>query len=223
MTELVEEHDDRQDEQERHDRSRSTAAPEAQILPRKSITPSSPAMPRSSRKSCLKCLCGDFGQQLPRQRSRIMVNGDRIRDGSGLAHHAAACRSIQRRLDQRRNSGKSDLAVDEFGDRDFVRGIEHRRARPTGCAARATRGPSAGKRSRSGFSKVRLPISARSSRFAGPSMRSGSGQAMRDRDAHVGRARDARSPSRRGTRPCRGRSTGDAPGPRSRPDCRLKR
>ena len=41
------------------------------------------------------------------------------------------------------------------------------------------------------------------------------GQAMRDRHPHVGRRRVARSPSRRGIRPCHARSIADAPARRS--------
>ena len=59
-------------------------------------------------------------------------------------------------------------------------------APPVSMARRAS--PSAGNRSRSGASKVSCFTAARSSRAAGPSMRVRPGQAMGDRNAHIGRA-----------------------------------
>ena len=59
-------------------------------------------------------------------------------------------------------------------------------APPASSARRAS--ASAGKRSGSGSSKVSVPISARSSRGAGAVDALRPGQAMRDRDPHVGRA-----------------------------------
>ena len=135
----------------------------------------------------------------------------------GLAHQPASLRRLQRRLDQRRNAGKADAAG---------RGI---RATAISFAALSTVGapppassarrasPSAGKRSRSGFSNVERADLA-PGRAAAPARRCAPATRGNARSGCACRAsRAARSPSRRGTRPGHGRSIADAPARRSRP------
>ena len=123
---------------------------------------------------------------------------------AGSRSDSAARGSFKGGLDQRRNSGKSEASGREI------------RATATSLAAFSTVGaaaarlqrprapaPAPGTASRSGASKVRFAISARSSRGAGPSIRSGQA-----RQCAIGmRMSGAPScamiePSRNSTRPC---------------------
>ena len=183
--------------------------------------PSSPRRARPQRYSgiYLGCLCGNFGQEVAGQRSRnhgqrrVLVDAGRLAQ-SGRGRSAAssvASTSAGMPANPRRPARNS-------ADRDLVGGIEHgrRRRRPSPAPRAPAPAPEtapdrAPRRSGS-------PTCARSSRARRPVDALRPGQAMGDRDAHVGRARAARSPSRRGTRPGRARSTADAPARRSASD-----
>ena len=63
----------------------------------------------------LGCHCGNFGQEVGRQPSCIMVNGERFLDGLWLGDRPPrALRRIERSLDQGRNSAESEPPADEF-------------------------------------------------------------------------------------------------------------
>ena len=108
-----------------------------------------------------------------RQRPCHMVNGQRLVDVLRLGRGVAPLGGVERRLDQRRNAAKADLAVEEGRDRDLVGGVENGRRRAARSPAPGGPSASAGKRSGSGASKVSWPILARSSLAAGPSIRVG--------------------------------------------------
>ena len=101
------------------------------------------------------------------------------------------------------NPGKAQPAGQKCRDRDLVGGIEHGRRRAARLERPRGPAPAPGKRTRSGCSKVRLPMLARSSRGAGPSIRSGQARQWAIGMRMSGRPSCAiTEPSRNSTRPC---------------------
>ncbi len=109
VAKLMKEHDNRQDEQKRHQIADGAAAECAQAPQNVThqILVSAPCARIGSRcllnnESFLRCLYGIFGQEVAGQTSRDMVNGQRRLDPGRLAEQAAGGGRLQRRLDQRR-------------------------------------------------------------------------------------------------------------------------
>ena len=173
MPELVEEHHDGQDEQERDDRSRSNRRPRSSDPPRKSIPGPRPPRTAIQPQKLLKCLCGDFGQELARQRSRIMVNGEspprwsrarasrRARAAAPSVASTSAGIPAKPSLPSRNSATATSLAA--------FRTVVRARRR----AARAGPGPAPGSAPDRAPRRSACRPRARSSRVAGPSMRSG--------------------------------------------------
>src|SRR5262245_51926663 len=145
--------------------------------------PTRPVSPRTF----LRCLCGNFGQELTRQQPRIIVNKQCVLDTCGFPRQSAPSRRCEGRLDQAGNPQESQAAAKERSDRDLIRRIEHSRRATAGleCAAgqRECREPLPnGIIEREGRLPREIQPLGGARNAARPS------QAMGDRDAHVGTA-----------------------------------
>src|SRR5438552_16306235 len=74
----------------------------------------------------LETLYGNFGQEMPRNQSRIMINSERLLDGGGLAHERAGRRRRNGCLGKRSNTGEAQPPGKEFLDRNLIGRIENR-------------------------------------------------------------------------------------------------
>ena len=132
------------------------------------------AIRRSAPADLLECLCGNFGQEVLRQRSCHMVNSERLVDILRFRRGVAALGRIERRLHQRRQY------------RQIRAGRARKAATATSLAALRTVGaappglqrPAAERQRRKADPdraprRSSVPIWARSSRAAGPSIRVG--------------------------------------------------
>ena len=74
-------------------------------------------------------ICNNFRQEVARQRSGNMVNGDGGVDRVRLADQPLSLCCTEHRLHKPGNSGKTKPPGHKFGDRDLVGRIKHRRRR----------------------------------------------------------------------------------------------
>ena len=124
-------------------------------------------------ESLLGCLYGDFGQEVLGKRSRNMVNGERFIDVGRLAQQPARCR--RPRSSPRTSAGipaEADPAIEEFGNRDLVGGIEHRRRARRRSRAPRARAPAPETAPGRALRRSDSPF-ARDRAAAAPSIRSG--------------------------------------------------
>src|SRR4029078_11613508 len=96
------------------------------------MTPNAPPDNTPGPVPILGCHYGNFGQEVNRYRSRIMVNIERVFNGLRLIDHAFFCRCIERRFDERGNAGKAQPAPDDLPDCNLFGGIKDGWERPAG-------------------------------------------------------------------------------------------
>ena len=144
------------------------------------------------------------------RRARAPIQGDHLFQRIGRA----GAQRVQHPRHSAGNVKKPDPALQECFNRDLVGGIQDRRSAAAGAQGLA-RQTQRRETLQVGRPKSSRATAARSSRGDGVVDPRRPGQRMRDRDAHVGRAKLRQHAAVAGSRPCRGSPIADAPAPRS--------